>query len=177
MKRKISFGIKTAVAMLILWVSGQSAQAAMVVYEDVGFLSSQKANHNHMSNSDPEAFSITKAGSYQARLVDFVFPETFKKLELSIVSGSPSALHEVARVTKPGELIFDAMPGTYWVSIFGEAGDVLGLGLYGVQIEQYAAPVAAPAPVPLPPALWLLGSAMASLVAFRRRPVSDSVSV
>jgi hypothetical protein len=174
MKRKISFGVKTTMAALILWVGGQSAQAAMVVYEDVGFLSSQKANNNHVSNSDPEAFSITKGGSYQARLVDFVFPESFKKLELSIASGSPSALHEVARLTNPGELIFDAMPGTYWVSVFGEAGDVLGLGLYGVQIEQYAAPT----PVPLPPALWLLGSAMASLVAFRRqRPVYDSAAV
>lgn len=169
MKWKLGRGFKMAMAGLLLWAGVEGAQAAMTVYEDVGFLTTQLAHNT------PESFSITTAGSYQARLVDFTFPESFKKLELSILGGSPVALHEVARLTGPGELIFDATPGSYWAAVFGQTGAVLGIGLYGIQIESLTAAV--PTPVPLPAGVWLLGSVLGSLAVFyRRRPMMASMA-
>lgn len=160
MKRKIGFGLNGFVALVMLWLGLPSANAATVIYEDVGFLSSSKAYQ------DPNSFTISAAGKYKAKLVDFTFPESFKSLELSLISGTPNPLNEVARLNAPGELIFDAAPGTYYAAVLGQVGPTIGLGLYGVQISQWAID---PLPTPLPPAIWLLGSAMASLVAFRRR--------
>lgn len=147
---------------LFSWFGVGAAQAGMVVYEDVGFMSTQ--------NTSPERFSIATAGTYQVKLVDFSFPESFKSLELLIISASPAGLHEVARLDSAGEAVFDATAGIYYAALFGEVNSALGLGLYGVQISEFSLTDTAPAPVPLPPALWLLGSVLMSLAAFYRQP-------
>ncbi len=150
---------RAVVVTLLLWMGIGTAQAAMVVYEDVGFITAQE------SHKKPDPFTISSAGKYQVKLVDFTFPESFKSLELIIVGGSSASLREVARLDSPGELVFDATPGIYYAALFGETSGVLGLGLYGIQVSQ----LIAPAPVPLPAAGWLLGTALLSLTAFMRR--------
>ncbi len=144
---------------LLFFVGLGSAQAAMVVYEDVGFISIQD------KQKKPESFTISTAGKYQLDLVDFTFPKTFKTLELKIIGGSTSRLHEVARLDSPGEIVFDAIPGLYYAALYGEVDSILGLGLYGIQVSS----TEMVAPVPLPAAGWLLGSALVSLVAFKKK--------
>ncbi len=147
---------RAVLVMLLLWVGLGTAQAAMVVYEDVGFISAQE------SHKKPDLFTISSAGKYQVELVDFTFPESFKQLELKIIGGSSASLREVAWLDSPGAVVFDATPGIYYAALFGETNGVLGLGLYGIQVSQLV--------TPLPAAGWLLGTALLSLVAFMRRP-------
>ncbi len=149
---------RAVVMTLLIWMGSGTAQAAMVVYEDVGFISTQEIHKN------PDRFTISSAGKYQVKLVDFTFPKSFKQLELKII-GSSASLGEVAWLDSPGETVFDATPGIYYAALFGETNGVLGLGLYGIQVSQWIAP----APVPLPAAGWLLGTALLSLAAFMRR--------
>ena len=151
--------VKVVMAALLFWSGSSAVLAGTVVYEDNAFMSSQDAQPKLGT------FTIASAGKYQAKLVDFSFPESFKSLELWITGDSPGG-RQVARLSAPGELMFDAGPGTYYTSLFGQTGSVLGIGLYGVQVNQ----IALQAPVPLPPALWLLGSVLASLAAFYRQP-------
>jgi hypothetical protein len=155
--------MKVVMAALLLCAGHGTVLAGTVVYEDIWFMSSQGGQ------PQPGSFTVSGTGTYQVKLKDFTYPESFKALGLWITGDSPDG-YEVARLNAPGELVFDIGPGTYYASLFGQTGDVLGIGLYGVQITQFELP----APVPLPPALWLLGSVLASLAAFyRRRPELD----
>jgi len=69
--------------------------------------------------------------------------------------------------------VFNVDAGTYYAALFGQPGDMLGIGLYGIKISQ----LDLPAPVPLPAALWLLGSALASLLVFKRKANDACVTV
>jgi hypothetical protein len=162
MKRpKIEKGLRALLAAIMLGAT-LSAQAAVVTvdathpYQDVGFISGTGGVTN--------AFDIALAGSYQAKLTDFKFPDAFQTLQLIVTS----ATDEYGRITEPGSFSFDATPGRYYVSVMGKAHPPFDLGLYGVWIG--AAAVQPPvAPVAIPAAGLLMLSALGVLAVIRRR--------
>ena len=151
-----------AAALLIIAVGMGSAARADIVtidadnsYQDVGFI--EGSGHlSHLSQS----LDIVLAGTYQATLKDFSFPEPFQTIQLVVTS----ATHEYGRLTSSGSFLFDADPGRYFVSLIGQAGAAFDLGLYGIEIAY----VSGIAPVPLPPAALLLLSAL-GVLAMRAR--------
>lgn len=165
MKAKNLF--KVALVTLLFWIGQGSVMAGMVVYEDIGFMSTNE------TSSQLESFTIGNAGAYQIKLMDFSFPESFKSLGVLIARDSSDGYQEVIRLDTQGEKVFDADAGTYYAALFGQTGDMLGIGLYGIKISQ----LDLPAPVPLPAALWLLGSALASLFVLKRKSNDACVTV
>lgn len=143
---------------LLLGLSCQ-AGAATVVYQNTGFVYGDTVSYF------TDQFTINDPGTYQATLTDFNFPAPLDQLGVIVTT---DGTQEVARLDQPGlSAPFNvASPGTYDVNLYGLAGDTLKLGLYGVNVALSASP----APVVLPPAVVLLGSAMLALgVAGRRR--------
>jgi hypothetical protein len=134
--------------MVLLWSAG-AAQAAMVVYDDTGFISGKSVGYS--SNE----FTIGNSGVYTATLKDFKFPDLFQNLGLIITANGTD---ELGRISGPGSFNFAAAPGIYTASLYGLAGGAMELGLYGVSV----------APVALPPALVLLGSSLLVLVGLPR---------
>jgi len=134
--------------IVLLWSAG-AADAAMVVYDDTGFISGKTAGYS--SNE----FTIENSGIYTATLKDFKFPDLFQNLGLIITANGTD---ELGRINGPGSFNFAAAPGMYTASLYGLAGGAMELGLYGVSV----------APVALPPALVLLGSSLLVLVGLPR---------
>ena len=128
-----------------------SANAANVVYEDVGFIKGEEESTSQ--------FSILHAGTYEATLIDFIFPATFDVLSFQLTEGSPSPLFEVNHLEKNGSFTFEANAGTYYANLWGVAGGAHEIGLYGLQISQLSSVV------PLPPAILLfLSSALVMML-------------
>jgi hypothetical protein len=150
------------------------AQAATVVYEDVGFLANPASGGFVVASAGNDSagtfatkvsrFEISKPGTYRATLADFGFPEGFRQIGLAITSfvGGTSALGSVQ-----GSGSFDftaALPGTYYAALLGRSGETYGMGLYGVQVADYSTA----SPVPLPPAVLLFASSIALFAACGR---------
>lgn len=141
-----------------LLVASQS-HAAMVAYENVGFI---KGGEGYS-----DSFHIDSAGTYQAMLTDFVFPNSFSQLGLDVTTADTSMGRvDLTSQSNQDSFIFAATPGTYYANVFGVAGSPLDLGLFGVKIESFTVP-----PVPVPAAIILLASGLCVLVqmAWRRR--------
>jgi hypothetical protein len=93
-------------------------------------------------------------------LTDLGLPSAFSALELYILSTQPDT--KELELIGPGTGTFDAMMGeTYTVTLFGIPG------LSGTGIEASVAGVEISA-VPVPPAVWLFGSAVVGLAALGR---------
>lgn len=146
------------VAAVTTLLVANSAMAATVVYKDTGFIYGTTPTYS----SDP--FTISDAGTYQAVLVDYDFPQPLGALGLSINDGGSN---EVGHMTGGGSFNFDAQPGTYVANLYGVGGGGLQLGLYGLSVEL----IGSPSPVALPPTVILLASAVGvfGLVARRRQ--------
>lgn len=168
---KIRAKVAAAAAALLITMGGMgSAARADIVtidagnpYQDVGFIE----GIGYVSRP----FEVALAGTYQATLKDFSFPEPFQVIELIVTS----ATHEYGRLTSSDSFFFSVDPGRYFVSLMGQAGTAFDLGLYGIEIA-YVSNVA---PVPLPPAALLLLSALGVLgmreLGSRRAPGGDAV--
>ena len=149
--RKIHSAFSALLFMGAIAIS-YSANAAKVVYEDVGFVKGTEESSTQ--------FSITQAGTYEATLIDFVFPATFDLLSFQLTAGSPSELFEVNRLENAGKFTFEATAGTYYANLLSVAGGAHEIGLYGLQISQLSSVV------PLPPAILLFLSSALVLVLF-----------
>lgn len=161
-----------------------SEQSSSVVYEDVGFISTNYlSSANAFVNNGPGIQSmvtkvdIDKAGSYKLTLTDFNLNESINNLGAWFGTATSS----YAKLLSPGTIEFNATPGSYFVGLFGEHSDSTGLlplgttdfalsqgnglnlGLYGLQISQIA-----PSAVPLPAPFVLLASALVALAGFGR---------
>jgi len=124
-------------------------QFEVVVFEDVQFIEG--------TQGIVTAFDISAPGNYIARLTDFAFPNPFDEIALSVVTSSAS----FGSVTGAGEFAFTVDdPGQYFAVIFGVAGGLGEIGLFGIEIAQV---------VPIPAPVVLFASALAVLGLTRRR--------
>jgi len=124
------------------------------VFEDVDLFSGRKFF--------TELFRIDIQGTYQATLTDFTFPNPLERIGMNITTATES----LGMLTEPGFFTFDANPGNYFVSFFGEAHH---LGQYGIGISRAGSPSIVSSPVPLPAGLWLFGSGLMGLAGVVRR--------
>lgn len=140
--------------LLVGGLFGAEANAASVVYEDVGFIRGV--------GFESDSFTVASDGNYRVTLTDFSFPSTFDELSLSITTFNST----INSITGAGWFDFEAKSGTtYYANVFGLAGGPLDLGLYGIGVESLSAPVSH---VPVPASLLLMSSALVALGAFGR---------
>lgn len=160
-----------ALAGIALAGSCAIAQAA-VVYEDVDFLSTSPSSPIGFATK-VSSFNIDAAGIYEVTLADFVFPEAFDSISLAI--STFIGPETVGSIDGEGTFTFFASgAGKYYASLFADPGDTFGVGLYGVQVSSLAAPV------PLPPGIILMLSAIGLLVGLRgknKAPAQNTASL
>lgn len=145
-----------ALSMFVALAPGASAEMVtidetieVVVFEDVQFIEG--------TQGIVTAFDIAAPGNYIARLTDFAFPNPFDEIALSVVTSSAS----FGSVSGAGEFAFTVTdPGQYFAVIFGVAGGLGEIGLFGIEIAQV---------VPIPAPVLLFASALAALGLTRRR--------
>jgi hypothetical protein len=98
--------------------------------------------------------------TYQATLADLSISPIFgfDYLFLAITSTTTS----YGSIVGPGSFIFDVVPNELlFANVFGIGGGDTGFGLFGVQVTT----------VPVPGAVWLLGSGLVGLVGLRRKRI------
>ena len=154
MNKKLTECLTRMVCGATLLVGAGVAQAESVVYESTAFVTNDELEYVL------EDFEVNQAGTYRATLVDYNFPESFDSLGLLI---NDSGTQELGRIESPGWFDFTAEVGIYTAAVWGDTGNTIGLGLYGVSIE-----LMDPIATPLPAALPLLGSAALILAGFAR---------
>jgi hypothetical protein len=146
--------------LLVGWLFGAQANAASVVYEDVGFIRGV--------GFESDSFMVSADGTYRASLTDFNFPVKFDELNFTIttLNADLTGMHEIDSLSGAGWFDFEASSGiTYYANVHGVAGGRLDLGLYGIGVAALNAPVSS---VPLPAPLLLLSSALVVIGAFGR---------
>ncbi|HTU65478.1 MAG TPA: hypothetical protein VMF52_06000 [Steroidobacteraceae bacterium] len=122
----------------------------------------QKSTLVSGSYSSVESFSVARAGTLTVRLENIAWPEKLAQLNCSIYSDA-GFMHQL---TNSAELRFDvAGPGTFYANLTAGAAGFLNLGLFSFKVS-----FVPNAPVPLPAAVWLLGSAV-GLLGLRRRAI------
>lgn len=131
------------------------ANAASVVYEETGFVTGEASRVN--------AFYVSTAGTYKASLADYHYGDAFDSLRFTVTAESTFG-NTMNILSAPGDDTFYATPGVYYATFAGAMSDNHSVGLYGVQIKlmDMASVPSTPAPIPLPPAIWLFVSALAS---------------
>lgn len=108
-----------------------------------------------------QAFTVTTAGTYQLTLTDLVFPEPLHKLGATVTT----AQDKLTEVFGSGSMLFDMEAGTHYLSYFAKAQTESDPGLFGLTLHYYDG---ATTPVPVPAALWLLGSGLIGLAGATR---------
>ena len=143
---KKAFKIAVITIGALLFTAGNS-WANTVVYEEVELFDTQTVLN--------DTFTVIDAGTYIATLTDFEFPEPMDQSGMAVTT----ATELLGSLNAPGSFTFDATPGEYFVSFFGEAGASTSYVMYGIEISQ----------VPLPAAVWLFGSGLLGLIGIARR--------
>ena len=145
MKKKFKVVVMTIGALLI--TSGNAW--ASTVYDKVELF--------QIETFFTDSFEISDAGVYMATLTDFNFPVPMIDTGMNVTTTTDS----LGSLMAPGSFMFNATPGTYFVSFFGTA-DVstpAQLGMYGIDISA----------IPVPAAVWLFGSGLIGLTVVARR--------
>lgn len=126
-----------------------------------------------------EFFSHRKFEVAQAGVYELVLTETVAPYSLQITGDDPSAMslsHLQARVSTLDEKVLshdgygsslvDLQPGTYYLTVFAKTGLADANGELNLTLQQSGNGVTA---VPVPAALWLLGSGLMGLIGVARR--------
>lgn len=139
--------------MLIVLFVIPSYTSATTVYETVGWIEgTQGLSLPFQADQSPY--------TYQATLADLSISPIFgfDYLFLAITSTTTS----YGSIVGPGSFIFDVVPNELlFANVFGIGGGDTGFGLFGVQVTT----------VPVPGAVWLLGSGLVGLVGLRRKRI------
>ena len=95
-------------------------QASTVTYDNSanGPAVYEKVNVFENTVHFTDTFEIGAAGTYQATLTDFAFPNPFTDSGLNITTATDS----LATLTAPGQVTFEADPGDYYLSLFAVVG-------------------------------------------------------
>ena len=155
--------IAAALAFGLLCLTANTARAEMVeIEETLEVVLFEEVQFIEGSQGIVTAFDISTPGNYVARLTDFAFPDPFDQLALSVITSSAS----FGTLSGAGEITFTVTdPGQYFAVVFGVAGGLGEIGLFGLEIAQV---------VPLPAPILLFASALAAL-GFARRRAADGV--
>ncbi|MEL7536390.1 MAG: hypothetical protein AAFZ58_12975 [Pseudomonadota bacterium] len=104
-------------------------------------------------------FDVVNSGGYRLTLTDFAFPtQPLQSLSAMLTTSTAT----VSMLDMAGSITFFLMPGTYFLQVSAAVAPGETSGLYGVSVVLAN-------PVPLPPALTLLLSAVALFWYTQRR--------
>ena len=134
----------------LMSIGYNSFAAMVVVHEEVGLVNEQEFKQ--------DTFRVKEEGWYYASMHDLQFSESLNTMSMSVNDTNGKSMGVYG-----DSFTFYALPGVYYLNVMASAGNTLGLGMYGVQIELL------PPAVPLPPAVYLLSSALAMFVYYSRR--------
>lgn len=107
-----------------------------------------------------QPIEIETAGSYEIILTDLSSSGSLMKLKAKLTTDDGN----LARIIGEGSIIFDAVPGTYYLSMFANAGWQTSQGTFSLTVQPYAV-----SSVPVPAAAWLFGSSLIGLAGMVRR--------
>ncbi len=110
-------------------------------------------------------FTIGTAGKYEFSLTDLSFPNDLKDLGAAITTSG----NKLGQLLGTGNMIFDAQPGKYFLSIFADTLRSCDLGQFGLNLHALSGTPNTPSAVPVPGALWLFGSGLLGLAGMVRR--------
>lgn len=137
------------VAVALVFCCSANVADTATVLEETGFLYGLSGEtYSFVADQTPLVYSVT--------LTDLEFPAAFDFLGVAVTTSTDNVIELLA----PGTTSFSPELGTtYFANILGAAADPPGVGLFGIKI----------AAVPLPSALYLLGTGILVLVALKRR--------
>ncbi len=123
--------------------------ASASVLEKTGFIFGYSGeSYSFVADQTPLVYKVT--------LTDFEFPAAFDSLSVAITTSTDM----VAELLEPGMTTFNVDLGTtYFANVLGNDADPQGAGLFGLEI----------ASIPIPSAVWLLGSGLFCIVGIRRK--------
>lgn len=110
-----------------------------------------------------ELFSITQAGTYALTLTDRLLNGELRKLGAFI--SDPSDSVRLAHQVGDGRMVFDLQPGQFALNMYAKPFADMPAGEFALKLARMPD---TPAAVPLPGALWLLGSGMLVLAGMTR---------
>jgi hypothetical protein len=136
--------------LLILFLLPFSSDAAIIFDTTDWIIDKEGLTYEFIADEEPT--------TYQAELSDLSISPNFgfDLLFLSITTSTET----LGSIDAPGILYFDVELGkTYFANVFGIGSGISSAGNFGVKIES----------VPIPSAVWLLGSGLIGFVGFRNK--------
>lgn len=137
--------------VLITFLAIPSYAVASIVFETTGWIiGSDGLSYEFQADQSPYTYQATFSDLSESPFFGFDF------LYFSVTSSTDT----LDSIVGPGSFTFDVIPGqTLFANVFGTGGGNLEAGNFGVQIST----------IPVPGAMWLLGSGLIGLVGLRRK--------
>ena len=177
MINKFLLGLSCSSLMLLSHSAGAAVVTEELVYEDLNFVQGTRFTTDEIE--------LSGSGEYQLKLTDFNFGSEFSSLMVTITNGTETILsdegesffidysnleqYESNNGAFSDSWTFEADAGDYFLTLWAEVGNPqdADIGLYGVRLTSFE--LDSVVPVPLPPALVFLGSALIPLAGYSRR--------
>lgn len=124
----------------------------------------ERQQHITENFTETQQFSVTEGGRFALTLSDLDGAGSLRKLGAFIADPSDSQrfVHQVG----DGRLVFDLLPGLYSLNLYAKPVADSSAGGFSLRLEALQPN---PATVPVPGALWLLGSGLVAFAGMTRR--------